>query len=125
MFRISALVLSALVALPAISSGQQPQGAKRTLGIDTMNFDRTVRPQDDFFRFVDGGWLARTEIPADASSWGAFNELTEKSRNQVHDLLEAAAKSNAPAGSDRRKVGDLYASFLDSAIVESRGLASV
>jgi putative endopeptidase len=123
MFRISALVLSALAALPAISSAQQSQSAKRALGIDTMNFDRAVRPQDDFFRFVDGSWLARTEIPADASSWGAFNELTAKSRNQVHDLLEAAAKSNAPAGSDQRKVGDLYTSFLDSAIVESRGLA--
>ena len=46
------------------------------LGIDTTNFDHSVRPQDDFFRFVNGRWLAKTQIPADASSWGAFNELT-------------------------------------------------
>ncbi|MFN2602960.1 MAG: M13 family metallopeptidase [Gemmatimonadaceae bacterium] len=92
------------------------------LGIDTMNFDRSVRPQDDFFRFVNGGWLKRTEIPADASSWGAFNELRERSRDALHTILEEAAKSNAAAGSDQRKVGDLYASFMDTAAVEKLGI---
>src|SRR5579859_7850757 len=109
--------LAFLALLTAPVAAQQ-----RTLGIDTTNFDRSVRPQDDFFRFVNGTWLAKTQIPSDASSWGAFNELTEKSRNQVHDIIEAAAKSNAPEGSDARKVGDLYASYLDSAAVESKGL---
>src|SRR5947209_4314229 len=108
----------AILALLAGSAAAQT----RTLGIDTTNFDRSVRPQDDLFRFVNGTWLAKTQIPADASSWGAFNELTEKSRAQVHDIIEAAAKSNAPEGSDARKVGDLYASYLDSATVESKGL---
>src|SRR5579884_1086181 len=113
---------AALVALPAIASAQKQQGSSRTLGIDTANFDRAVRPQDDFFRFVNGTWLAKTEIPSDASSWGAFNELTEKSRDAIHGILEDAAKSNAPAGSDERKLGDLYSSYLDSARVEQLGL---
>ncbi len=92
------------------------------LGIDTMNFDRSVRPQDDFFRFVNGGWLKRTEIPADASNWGAFSELRERSRDALHTILEEASKSNAPAGSDTHKVGDLYASFMDTAAIERLGI---
>jgi putative endopeptidase len=98
-------------------------GGPRSLGIDTANFDRSVRPQDDFFRFVNGGWLARTEIPADASGWGAFNELREKSRAALHAILEEAGRANAAPGTERRKVGDLYASYMDSARVESLGIA--
>ena len=120
---VHTLAAAALAALPAIASAQNQQGATRTLGIDTANFDRAVRPQDDFFRFVNGTWLVRTAIPADASSWGAFNELTDKSRNAIHGILEEAAKSNAPAGSDQRKIGDLYSSFMDSARVEKLGLS--
>ncbi|MGI8548919.1 MAG: M13 family metallopeptidase, partial [Gemmatimonadaceae bacterium] len=82
----------------------------------------SVRPQDDFFRFANGGWLTRTPIPNDASSWGAFNELREKSRTALHGILGDAASSNAATGSYSRKAGDLYASFMDSARVESLGL---
>jgi putative endopeptidase len=120
-------VVTAAVALAAPAGAQAPAQAgdpgARALGVDTTNFDRSVRPQDDFFRFVNGGWLKRTTIPDDASSWGAFNELREGSRNALHAILEEAAKANAPAGSERRKVGDLYASFMDSARVEQRGIA--
>jgi len=93
----------------------------RALGVDTTNFDRAVRPQDDFFRFVNGAWLEHTQIPGDASSWGAFNELTEKSRTAIHQIVEDAAKSNAPAGSEQRKIGDLYQSYMDSARIEQLG----
>ena len=74
---------AALAASPLLGATALAQNGGRTLGIDTTTFDRSVRPQDDFFRFVNGGWLARTEIPADASSWGAFNELREKSRTAL------------------------------------------
>jgi predicted metalloendopeptidase len=114
-----AAVATALLAVSA--TAQQQQGAVRALGVDTTNFDRTVRPQDDFFRFVNGAWLEHTQIPADASSWGAFNELTEKSRAAIHEIVEDAARSNAPAGSEKRKIGDLYLSYMDSARVEQLG----
>ncbi len=117
-----ALATGVLLAIPAVTSAQQQQGATRALGIDTTNFDRSVRPQDDFFRFVNGTWLKKTDIPSDASSWGAFNELTEKSRTALHQILEDAAKTPAPVGTERRKVGDLYASYMDSARVEKLGL---
>src|SRR5216684_2258829 len=102
-------VIAALCSL-AIQAPQAFAQNGHALGIDTANFDRSVRPQDDFFRFVNGGWLKRTEIPADASNWGAFSELRERSRNALHTILEDASKSKAPAGSEDRKVGDLYAS---------------
>jgi len=121
-----ALGKSALIGVSVLLAGvtSAPLAAQsgHALGVDTTNFDRSVRPQDDFFRFVNGGWLARTEIPADASSWGAFNDLSEKSRADLHSIVEEAARSNAPAGSNTRKVGDLYASYMDSARVESLGL---
>ena len=120
---VQALAVGALAALPAVAAAQHQQGAARTLGIDTTNLDHAVRPQDDFFRYVNGTWLAKTQIPADASSWGAFNELTDKSRNAIHGILEEAAKADAPAGSERRKIGDLYASYMDSARVEQIGIA--
>jgi putative endopeptidase len=127
MKRIRLLPGTALLLATSLATSLPPaavaQNGARGLGIDTTYFDRSVRPQDDFFRFVNGGWLARTEIPSDASSWGAFNELTEKSRNAVRTIVEESARSAAPTGSEGRKVGDLYASFMDSARVESLGIA--
>jgi putative endopeptidase len=112
----------ALAALAAVTLAT-PAAAQLTSGIDTTNFDRSVRPQNDFFRYVNGGWIKRTEIPADATGWGSFQELTERSRNSLHQLFEEASNTNAPAGSERRKIGDLYASYMDTARVEKRGIA--
>ena len=112
------LAAVALLSVASVASAQ----ATRPSGIDTSAFDRSVRPQDDLFRFVNGGWLKRTPIPNDAASWGAFNELDERSRESMRTILEDASHSNAAAGSEERKVGDLYASFLDSARVEALGV---
>ena len=94
----------------------------RALGVDTTAFDRSVRPQDDFFRFVNGGWMKRTPIPDDAARWGSFDELDERSRESMRKVLEEASRSDAPPGSEKRKVGDLYASFTDSTFIEALGL---
>jgi putative endopeptidase len=115
-----------IVIAVAASLSFAPAGAQSTghaLGFDTTNFDRSVRPQDDFFRFVNGGWLKRTDIPADASNWGAFSELRERSRDALHGILEEASRSNAAAGTEQRKVGDLYASYMDTARIERLGIA--
>ncbi|HZF68949.1 MAG TPA: M13 family metallopeptidase [Gemmatirosa sp.] len=126
---LAATAAAALFTPAAAQSTAQPAAnaassapSGRTLGVDTASFDRAVRPQDDFFRFVNGGWLGRTEIPGDASSWGSFNELRENSRTALRTILEEAVRANAPAGSEQRKAGDLYASYMDSARVEALGL---
>ena len=120
----AALVLAA-PAIVAQTGHASP--AARALGIDTTAFDRAVRPQDDFFRYVNGAWLARTEIPQDRSSWGSFAELSENNQKALGAIVEEAAAGKGAAGggaaaSDSRKVGDLYASFMDTARIAKRGL---
>lgn len=115
-FAIAAAAVSALA--PGAASAQ----AGTQLGVDTANFDRSVRPQDDFFRFVNGGWLTKTQIPQDAASWGSFNELREGSRAALHSIVDSVQTVKAPAGSEVQKVRDLYASFMDTARVEALGL---
>ncbi|MDE3044587.1 MAG: peptidase M13 [Acidobacteriota bacterium] len=78
-----------------------------------------IRPQDDLFRHVNGKWIEATEIPSDTPRYGAFMMLRDLSEARVRDLLEDA--TNAPAGSDERKCGDLYQSFLDEEAAQRRG----
>ncbi|USQ80805.1 peptidase M13 [Ornithinimicrobium faecis] len=86
-----------------------------------MNPD--VRPQDDLFEHVNGGWLASTQIPADKGRYGAFDILRENAEADVRALIEesAAASSEAEPGSAERKVGDLYASFMDTERIAQLG----
>ena len=95
-------------------------------GIDQANFDKTVRPQDDLFRAVNGMWLTKTEIPADRSDYGVFAVLAEKAENDCREIIEncAAAKNNKP-GSECQKVGDLYASFADEARAQELGIRPI
>ena len=98
-----------------------PQGASAH-GVEVTGMDRSVAPGDDFFLYANGTWLKETEIPADGSRWGTFNILIEQSTQRVKAVLEAAAAGSAAAGSEERKVGDFYASYLDEDAVEARGL---
>ncbi|MEP6620226.1 MAG: M13 family metallopeptidase [bacterium] len=131
-------LLALLPLLPA--SHALAQGRALTSGVDTTNFDHSIRPQDDFFRYVNGGWLKKTNIPNDATGVGAFQELSDRSRNGLHQLFEDAAHPPKPASGDQRtaikfstgnggpteaerqKIGDLYASFMDSTRIEKLGI---
>jgi predicted metalloendopeptidase len=85
--------------------------------------DRSVAPGDDFFAFANGAWVQRTEIPADRGSFGVGAEVADRTDKRTAALIKAAAASNAPAGSDLRKIGDCYTSFMDEATIEARGLS--
>ena len=89
-------------------------------GIDLAGMDRAVKPGDDFFAFANGGWMARTQIPPDRSSWGTSGELVELTTARVQDLIRTAA--TAAPGTEARKIGDYYSSYLDEATIESLGL---
>ncbi len=88
-------------------------------GIDTSELDPGIRPQDDLFRHVNGKWIARSEIPADKARWGSFYLLAEESERAVREIILEA--QSAPEGTEERKFGDLYASFLDEERVEKLG----
>lgn len=118
-----AVVLAACSSPPASAPPTTPAGLGPRSGVYSQNLDKAVRPQDDFYRFVNGQWLTNTDIPADRSNYGTFSLLEEGAEHDLKSILEEAAGASAPAGSDAQKVGDLYASFLDEATIEARGLA--
>ncbi|HEY0949930.1 M13 family metallopeptidase [Nocardioides sp.] len=91
-----------------------------------MNPD--IRPQDDLFGHVNGRWLDETEIPADRSSWGPFVELSDAAEEHVHAIIEDLARkvlAGEEVDDDAHKIGDLFASFMDTDTIARRGLAPV
>ena len=89
-------------------------------GIAIEELSDDVRPQDDLFRYVNGRWLDEHVIPPDRARDGEFIRLHEEAQADIRALIEEAV-SDADDDPDRRKVGDLYASFIDEAAVETRG----
>ncbi|MBN9151953.1 MAG: peptidase M13 [Micrococcales bacterium] len=88
-------------------------------GIHTDELDPTIRPQDDLFRHVNGKWIDRTEIPSDKARYGSFYVLAEEAEKAVRDIIVEAQE--AAPGTEERKFGDLYASFMDEARAEELG----
>ncbi|THG32612.1 peptidase M13 [Glaciibacter flavus] len=96
-----------------------------TSGIDTAELDDSIRPQDDLFRHVNGSWMARTEIPSDKARWGSFYVLHEAAEQAVHDIIVESADKTDGRTDEERKVGDLFASFMDDERIESLGAAPI
>jgi predicted metalloendopeptidase len=121
------LLSLALACTPLLAAAEPTNQSAATAGIlksgvYLQNLDKAVRPQDDFYGHINGGWLAATQIPADRSNYGTFTKLQEDAERDLRDILEEAAKAKAAPGSATQQVGDYYASFLDEAAVEARGL---
>ncbi|PZU15089.1 MAG: peptidase M13 [Sphingobium sp.] len=90
-----------------------------TYGFDTAGMDRSVKPGDDFYEYANGTWAKNTPIPADKSNFGAFTVLEELSQKRTRGILETAQKDRTS------KIGNAYASFMDKAAVEAKGLAPI
>ncbi len=101
--------------------GQQAAGESH--GVVVGNMDTAVKAGDDFFRYCNGAWLRKTEIPADRPSVSVFATLVDKSSQRVRGLIDEAVAANAPAGTNTRKIADLYKSFMDEAGIEAKGMA--
>ncbi|RDI97632.1 M13 family peptidase [Dyella solisilvae] len=99
--------------------------ARSASGIDLAGIDHSVRPGNDFDNFANGAWKKTAEIPADRSSTGVFLQVFLKAEQRTADLIKAAAASNAPAGSNERKIADYYAAYMDEATIEKRGLTPI
>ncbi|WP_321573716.1 M13 family metallopeptidase [Nocardioides sp. Kera G14] len=85
--------------------------------------DDSIRPQDDLFGYVNGTWLRDEEIPSDRSSWGPFVQLADNAEAQVKEIIEELAAGSAADGTDAKKIGDLFASFMDTEAIAAAGLA--
>jgi len=90
------------------------------VGLDVAGIDRNVKPGDDFFMHANGAWFASAEIPADRSAWGTGAIISELTAKRTVELLDAAAK--AAPGTEARKAGDYYATFMDEAGIEAKGI---
>ena len=124
LLHIPALILCTLTVAACTQEMDQSADAGKALalGIETANFDTSVRPQDDFYRYANGTWLENTQIPEDKSNYGSFTALSDGAEENLRVLIEeAAADENKEPGSDAQKVGDFYLSFMNEEAVEAAG----
>jgi predicted metalloendopeptidase len=106
----------------ATGTGSSSADASKVSGLDLAGMDKAVAPGDDFFAFANGTWDKTTDIPADRGSYGVGVELVELTSKRTAELVADAAKGDAAPGSDARKIGDYYATFLDEHTIEKQGL---
>ncbi len=106
------------IALPAFAQPVMPLGS----GIDVSAFDPAVPAQVDFYGHINGKWMKATQIPASKSRWGTYDQLRETAQNQVRSILDETLKQPGKAGSETRKIADLYLSFVDSKARDAKGL---
>jgi hypothetical protein len=97
----------------------------RRSGLDLTNFDRTVRPQDDLFRAVNGRWLSRTAVPPDRVTYGTCLELADKTRRRPADDYRACAFDREPSVAVRDRLPTLYTSLTDQSRTDELGLRPV
>ncbi len=102
---------------PVVDEAQPPRS-----GIDLAAMDTTVNPGDDFFSYVNGTWIAETEIPADKGRYGVFDALRDESQDAVKVIIEKSANGDFAKGTDEQKVGDMYKSFLNWDARNTRGI---
>lgn len=92
-------------------------------GFDTKRMDTSTDACNDFFQYANGTWLKSTEIPSTESSWGTFNILRDNNNATLRQILEDAAKTKAPAGSDIQLIGNFYSACMDEAAINKAGVS--
>src|SRR3954469_20633590 len=94
----------------------RPKPQYGTFGFDAAGMDRSIAPGDNFYQFANGTWAKNTPIPADKSNYGSFNVLDDLSRERTHQIIEDQAQD------PQSRIGNAYASFMDQAAIDSKGL---
>ncbi|XQW84012.1 M13 family metallopeptidase [Thalassotalea piscium] len=103
-----------------------PEKVALTSGISLANMDKSVRPQDNFYRYINGGWLKKTTIPGDKTAVGSFYDLRDTADDNVKAIIEElAATDNLKMGSDEQKVADLFRSYMDTETRDALGIKPI
>src|SRR5437879_2218863 len=110
---------STAAAAPAASA------TKSTPGFDINALDKSVEPCENFYQFACGGWRQNNPIPGDQSRWGRFDELAQRNRDVLHDILEKIADPKAKRNALETKVGDFYAACMDEKTIEQKGITPI
>ena len=111
MKKVPFLVMAAAAVLTVSSCASQKQLPENGIALQFM--DTSVRPQDDFFTYVNGNWVKTVEIPSDKASWGSFNELREKTDENSLAILNNILTEKYTEGTEGKKIQDLYSSFMN------------
>ena len=121
MLKLTLPVVISLFCAFALPAGSQPPVEKNPTPLDANNRDSSVKPQDDFFMFANGGWIKRTQIPPEYSRWGSFNELIENNNDALHGIAEKAENTQVDPrlAPETQKVSDYYASGMDEKTIEA------
>ncbi|MGI8559779.1 MAG: M13 family peptidase, partial [Solirubrobacteraceae bacterium] len=123
---IRSIVRAVLVFPLAAFIPAAPLVAQRVIpGLDAAGMDTTVRPGDGFYRYANGNWDRRTQIPPDRSSYGGFNIAADRAEQQLIAVVRGAASAHAAAGSDLHRIGDYYTAFVDTAAIAARGTTPI
>src|SRR5437867_2298678 len=111
-----------LAIICGVGASPQPQIEQKSPALDPKNMDTSVKPSDDFFRYANGAWIKRTEIPPEYSRWGAFNELIEHNNDALHAIAEKASTTQVDPklAPETQKVGDYYASGMDEKTIDAQ-----
>jgi putative endopeptidase len=120
--KLSLCAFCCLVLFSLVSQSQNTS-IQEEHGIVTSSIDTSVKPGDDFYHFANGNWIKHTDIPPDRAAMDVWAKLGDLSNQRMADLIKEIASSNAGAGSELRKVADLYNSYMDEQGIEAKGVA--
>lgn len=117
------VALSLLLAIISCQNNEKKAPQKENIGLNLNYMDTLVRPQDDFYNYVNGQWMKNTKIPSDRSRWGSFDELRKKTDlNTLKILKEAQKDAKYNAASDQRKALNYFASIVDTTSRNTAGI---
>ncbi|MFP4548707.1 MAG: M13 family metallopeptidase [Fidelibacterota bacterium] len=131
--RKDAITATLLLIVFLVSCTQKPQKVENSdtakpsttisyeNGFDLSTMDASVKPGDDFFKYVNGTWLKTTEIPGDYPRWGSFIELREENKKRLREVFEKAETTDAKSGTPMQKIGDLYTMGMDLETINKLG----
>ena len=120
-FLYLAVLATALVSGCGADKVEQADEPELRSGVDLEALDRSTRPQDDFYQFVNGGWLDTTEIPSIYSGYTVYHEVNERVEEALRSIIELAAAESGPEGSESQQVGDIYSSWMDVEAINAAG----
>jgi endothelin-converting enzyme/putative endopeptidase len=114
-----------LVLALAVAATIAPAQTAKTPGFDMSAIDRTADPCTNFYQYACGSWMKSNPVPADRAIWGRFNELSERNRAVLRDILEKAAANDAHRSAVNQKIGDFYSACMDEQGIERKGISAI
>lgn len=119
------VAVAGVAALPVSAADPADKNKSKVSGIELEHVSQTLSPADNFYSYVNEGWLKTTEIPADQSNYGSFSKLDDDAKAAIRQLIEEAAASDAAKGSDAQKVGDFFKSYTNIELRDQLGTTPI